>query len=181
MIELKAIQPDPYDSVLADLRAKREAIDNAITTLESLRDGRLGVGAAPAAAHTDPPAEDAGMFLGMSIPDAAKKLLLLRKRSMSNAEILKELQAGGLVLTSAEPMNVIGSVLTRRFNNVGDIVRVSRGVWGLKEWYPGRNFKTATAKGSASPSDIDAQAEPAVTGSGSGATPNQASGGGDLA
>jgi hypothetical protein len=24
---------------------------------------------------------------------------------------------------------------------VGEIVRVERGLWGLKEWYPGRSFK----------------------------------------
>jgi DNA-directed RNA polymerase delta subunit len=77
----------------------------------------------------------------MSIVDATKKLLGMRKRSMSNTEILAELKAGGLVLTSAEPLNVVGSVLTRRFNQVGDVVRVGRGVWGLKEWYPGRSFK----------------------------------------
>lgn len=29
----------------------------------------------------------------------------------------------------------------RRFNVQGDIVKVGRGVWGLAEWYPGRNFK----------------------------------------
>ncbi len=34
------------------------------------------------------------------------------------------------------------SCLTRRFAEVGDIVRVDRGTWGLKEWYPGRSFKT---------------------------------------
>jgi hypothetical protein len=53
----------------------------------------------------------------------------------------RRLQAGGLVLTSAEPANVVGSVLTRRFNQAGDVVKVGRGIWGLKEWYPGRNFK----------------------------------------
>jgi len=140
MIDLKVAQRDPYDEVLADLRAKREAIDNAISVLEGLRDGRLGV-APPSVPSVEPEREDAGMFLGMSIADAAKKLLAMRKRTLGNAEILKELQAGGLVLTGAEPLNVIGSVLMRRFNNVGDVVRVSRGVWGLKEWYPGRNFK----------------------------------------
>jgi hypothetical protein len=31
--------------------------------------------------------------------------------------------------------------LTRRFIEVGDIVKIGRGVWGLKEWYPGRSFK----------------------------------------
>jgi len=30
---------------------------------------------------------------------------------------------------------------TRRFEKVGDIVRVGRGIWGLKEWYPNRSFK----------------------------------------
>lgn len=45
------------------------------------------------------------------------------------------------MLTSADPVNVVGSVLTRRFNQVGDVVKVGRGIWGLKEWYPGRNFK----------------------------------------
>lgn len=147
MIDLKVVaQGDPYDAVLADLRAKREAIDNAITVLENLRAGQLGSASqAPAvnilSTGSDETSKDAGMFLGMSIVDASKKLLGLRKRSMANAEILKELQEGGLVLTGADPLNVVGSVLMRRFNNVGDIVRVRRGVWGLKEWYPGRNFK----------------------------------------
>jgi DNA-directed RNA polymerase delta subunit len=36
-------------------------------------------------------------------------------------------------------------VLTRRFHNVGDIVRVGRGTWGLPEWYPNRNFKSKKA------------------------------------
>jgi hypothetical protein len=140
MIDLKVVPVNPYDPVLSDLRSKRDAIDDAIQTLEGLRDGQLGISPAMTAspARAPEPEGAAGMFLGMSIAEAAIKLLKMRKRSMGNAKILKELQAGGLVLTSAEPMNVIRSVLTRRFNNVGDIVRVSRGVWGLKEWYPGR-------------------------------------------
>jgi DNA-directed RNA polymerase delta subunit len=82
------------------------------------------------------------MFLGMSIPDAARKLLAMRKRTMGNVEIARELRDGGMVLKSKDPVNVVGSVLTRRFNDVGDVVKVGRGIWGLKEWYPGRNFKT---------------------------------------
>ena len=61
------------------------------------------------------------MFLGMSIADAAKKLLAMRKRTMGNVEISRELQAGGLVFSGKDPVNVIGSVLTRRFNDVGDV------------------------------------------------------------
>lgn len=140
-------EPSPYAAVLADLRAKRDRIDNTIRVLEELSGLKLadmGGNAQYAQRNQDaaPSIEEtAGMFLGMSIVDASKKLLALRKRTMGNVEIAKELQVGGLVLTSADPVNVIGSVLTRRFNNVGDVVKVGRGIWGLKEWYPGRNFK----------------------------------------
>lgn len=133
---------DPYAAVLADLRAKRAEIDQAISVLSRLS-GKAGVVVPTGSPDAgDAPGEDRdGAFLGMSIPDAAIKLLAMRKRKMGNAEIYKELDAGGLVLTSKDPVNTIGSVLTRRFNTVGDIVRVDRGTWGLKAWYPGRNFK----------------------------------------
>lgn len=138
---------DPYAVVLADLRAKRDQIDQAITAITNLMPGAAVI-ATNNANHVAPsngdnPAEMAGAFLGMSIVDASKKLLGMRKRAMGNPEIAKELQSGGLVLTSKEPANVIGSVLTRRFNDVGDVVKIGRGIWGLKEWYPGRNFKPA--------------------------------------
>ena len=78
---------------------------------------------------------------------ATKKLLSMRKKAMNNTAILAELQAGGLVLTATDPLNTIGAVLSRRFNEVGDLVRVDRGTWGLKEWYPGRNFTKTPVKG----------------------------------
>jgi hypothetical protein len=144
---------DPYAAVLADLKAQRDRIDQAILVLTSLRGG----GAMPPPAGTDMPAsaasgieETAGMYLGMSIPDAAKKLLASRKRTLTNAEIASALKSGGLVMTSADPQNTVGSVLTRRFKDVGDVVRVGRGTWGLKDWYPGRKFvfTPRTGKGS---------------------------------
>lgn len=133
---------DPYDAVIADLRAKRDQIDQTIQSLELLRGG----GAAPGAAARPMPsqnvaAEGPGAFLGMSIPEAVKKLLAARKRALGNAEIVASLTAGGLALGSKDPVNTVGSVLGRRFDTVGDIVRVSRGTWGLAEWYPNRSFK----------------------------------------
>lgn len=130
---------DPYDAVLLDLRAKRDQINQAIAAIEALR----GNAPASAAVRAAEPAivETAGMYLGMSIVDATKKLLALRKETLGNVEIARAIQAGGLVLTGADPVNVVGSVLTRRFNQVGDVVKMGRGIWGLKEWYPGRNFK----------------------------------------
>jgi hypothetical protein len=136
----ETILADPYDAVLSDLRAKRTQIDNTIELLESLRTGKVTTPMEFGSAD-QPITETAGRYLGMSIVDAAKKALAAQKRTMGNVEIAKELQDGGLVLTSAEPVNVVGSVLTRRFNQVGDVVKVGRGIWGLKEWYPGRSFK----------------------------------------
>ena len=134
---------DPYVAVLADLLAKREQIDQTIALLNSLRGGvQAPINYAPA--NDGGITETAGMFLGMSIADAAKKLLGQRKRTMGNVDIAREIQAGGLVLSGKDPVNVVGSVLTRRFNEVGDVVKVGRGIWGLKEWYPGRTFKTAS-------------------------------------
>ncbi len=141
-------QLDPYDAVLADLRAQREKIDQTIALISSLRGLSTGIVSLPRDVDRADSKEDVrSMFLGMSIVDAVLKLLALRKRKMTNNEILSELKSGGLELSSQEPLNVIGSVLSRRFHAVGDIVRVDRGTWGLKAWYPGRNFKGKAGNG----------------------------------
>jgi len=138
---------DPYDAVLADLRAKRDQIDQAIQAIESLRGG----GSPPSASANGGPTttsrlpgdeiEGPGALLGMSIADAAKKLLAAKRKPLKNSELAVMFKAGGLHLTSRDPVNTIGTVMMRRFQEVGDVVRVDRGTWGLKEWYPGRSFK----------------------------------------
>jgi hypothetical protein len=139
---------DPYDTVLADLYAKREQIDNAIAAIESLRTGTNpgtrsvtakasnGVSGGPAS-ETDGP----GALLGMSISEAAKKLLAAKRTTLKNNDLATMFKAGGLMLNSKDWVNTIGAVLTRRANDVGDIGKVERGTWGLKEWYPNRSFK----------------------------------------
>lgn len=144
---------DPYAAVLADLRAQRDKIDQAIQALESLRSGVVAsVGTAAGTSSVQgvgAVAEGPGAFLGMTIPEAAKKLLQSRKQTLGNADIVAAFKAGGLHMNSADPINTVGSVLTRRFNTVGDIVKVGRGVWGLQEWYPNRSFKKKPDKGEA--------------------------------
>jgi hypothetical protein len=148
-----AEQPNAYDAVIADLRAKRDQIDQAIALLEALREGvavpALNVGqpatgiAAMVGYATDRNGEiAAGTFHGMSIEVGVRKLLQMRKRTMSAQELANDLRAGGLHLQSDTPGNTIASVLSRAFNSGGsDIVRVSRGQWGLQEWYPTQRFK----------------------------------------
>jgi hypothetical protein len=137
---------DPYAVVLADLRAKRDQIDQAIQAIESVRGNAGAVRVNSQLSEAAPTPNDAGAFLGMSIADAAKKLLLIRKQAMGNADIAAALKQGGLVMSAnTDPQNMVGSILTRRFEKVGDVVRVGRGIWGLKEWYPNRSFKTKGA------------------------------------
>lgn len=139
---------DHYAAVLADLYQQRDKIGQAIAVLEALRGGSPSPHAAPqtSSSQNDAPAPRGGDFLGMTIVDATRKLLSMRREAMGNAAILADLKRGGLVLTSSDPMNVVNSVLTRRFNQVGDVVRVARGVWGLQEWYPNRSFKPKASK-----------------------------------
>lgn len=165
---------DPYAAVLADLKAKRAQIDQAINVIEGLRAGGVSgpmpaVGAASGSSTANAVSSSSfgpGAFLGMTIVDATKKLLRARKQALNNADIVAALRAGGMAMDSADPVNTIGSVLTRRFNKEGDIVRVSRGTWGLKEWYPNRSFgKKDTSKADASgTSEPEQPSEPNLDG-----------------
>ena len=133
---------DPYEAVLADLKAKRAQLDQAIAAIEAIRaGGSASGGGVTAIGRVDPPTDGPGAFLGLTIPEAAKKLLASKRQPLRNPDIAAAFKVGGLVLNSADPVNTIGSVLTRRANDIGDIVKIGRGTWGLKEWYPNRNFK----------------------------------------
>jgi hypothetical protein len=140
--------PDPYDAVLTDLRAKKAQIEATIALLESLRatgvpplPGSAPLGAGLAQKPKDTPSEvGPGAFFGMTVHDAAIKVLQMRRRELQTTEIVAEIERGGIRMTSSDKTNTVGSILLRRFYNVGDLVRVGRGRWGLQEWYPGRKF-----------------------------------------
>jgi hypothetical protein len=135
---------DPYDTVLADLYAKRDQIDQAIAAIESLRSGAPAGprSAAPAGSNgqSNQGVDRPGALLGLSIAEATKKLLAAKRTPLKNPDIATLFRAGGLVLNSKDWVNTIGAVLTRRSETIGDIVKVERGTWGLKEWYPNRSF-----------------------------------------
>jgi hypothetical protein len=162
--------PDPYDAVLADLRARKEHIENTITLLESLRAGGVPApGTFPArqpapAKHSPVPHTGPGAFFGMTVHDATRKLLASQRRQMQTTEIVTELERGGIVLTSADKINTVGSILLRRFNQVGDIVRVARGTWGLQEWYPGRKFPNSKNRTGDAEKGANAEQEGTSTG-----------------
>jgi hypothetical protein len=140
----------PYDAVIADLRAKRDQIDQAIQFLELFKGGVaippmvpqpsfLNSGTPLPLAESNAPIPP-GTFHGKGIEEATRLLLKTRKKTMSAQDIATDLRDGGLHLQSETPANTIASVLSRGFKAGSDIVRVSRGQWGLQEWYPTRRF-----------------------------------------
>ncbi len=142
MIMSANASPDAYAAVLADLRGQRAKIDNAIEALEAL------IGVSPTESAESAEVSD-GPYTGMIIHDAAIALLKERGKPLGNGEIAKSLKAGGLRLNSVDPINTVGAVITRRAHAVGDIVKVSRGVWGLPEWNdPEAAGRNAASRGS---------------------------------
>ncbi len=146
---------DAYDVVLADLRAKRDEIETAIKAIEAVRPQTSAPSAVAAfgiGVPTPPPATRP--FFGMSIEEAAKHVLKSRSEPMGPVDIVNAIKEGGLVMSSAEPANTVSSVLNRGWRNGSDLVRVSRGMWGLAEWYPDRDMRfVPSSKEDAEPED----------------------------
>lgn len=127
-------QNDPYAAVIADLELKRAQIDQLIESLKAFRQAGI---IPPTMQNTDLTTgkDAAGEFAGKSMADATKIILLRNGQPMNNAAILEALEEGGLKSESQQPLNTLGSILNRRMNEVGDIIRVGRGIWGLKQWH----------------------------------------------
>lgn len=130
---------DPYDAVLADLESKRAQIEQAIAAIKAIRAGQplpnqeVGSGAAaPSGTQVQP-----GMFHGMSIVEAVKQLLTMRKRALGTQEITESIIAGGVVFSTDTPANTVGSVLHRESSKPSaGVISVGRGTWALPSWYP---------------------------------------------
>ena len=137
-------ESNAYAAVIADLKKRRDDLDAMIRNLEALSGG--GPASVASADPIGPQQPEVGVgangspYLGMSIVDAAKAVLQKQRSMMTPADITDAIQAGGVMLSGDNPGNTVGSVLNRRSKKVGDIVSPKRGYWGLKEWYPGRNF-----------------------------------------
>jgi hypothetical protein len=125
-----------YAAVLADLEARRNALDAAIAAV------RLIAGQAPlptVVAPSDQPKLDVheiptDAFHGMSIADATRKYLAAVRRKQSTRQIAEALETGGLHSTAKNFTTTVYTVLERQ----SDIVRVGKD-WGLASWYPGLN------------------------------------------
>jgi len=141
-----------YAAVLADMEAKRAALDSAIAGIRqwlSLGGGSeesQGTPTVPSEKKPEPPEVKFDTFFGLSIPDAIRKFLTMTKRPQSVSDITRALQDGGLTTTSKNLLATAGSTLSRLKQTDGDLVPV-QGKWGLREWYPGlRDERVAKPK-----------------------------------
>lgn len=121
--------PEPVERIAYAIRAYRDyAVANFHIVSAALVAQPTGTGNRTPEAH---------LFEGLTIPEAAKKLLEREQRYLTNSELAEKLTRGGLITRADDPANTIGSVLKRRQEEVGDLVRINPGrggKWGLADW-----------------------------------------------
>lgn len=137
--------PSQYETVLADLYAKRDEIESAINTILFLQGS--GSSATPTNVSNGGvrPTRAGGLipsnaFFGMSLVDAAKKYIELSQAKRTLPQIVKGLEEGGMPPQKA---NTVYAALRRREGQVGDIMKVGE-EWGLKDWFAGISISETT-------------------------------------
>ena len=133
-----------YAAVLADLVAKRDALNHAIEAIEQM----TGQAVTPTAGRgKDEPTEvRSDTFFGMKFPEAAKRYLAIAKKPQTASQIAEALQRGGITHQSSNFVNTIYTTLRREDERGGEIIKVGKN-WGLASWYPGRARKKKATTG----------------------------------
>jgi hypothetical protein len=140
-----------YSAVLADLRARKLALEKAIQGIELLivsgaQGSSISQGASEGGQDASPPDQgvpasvEPDTFFKMTIADAAKKFLRIVKKKQATRAIAEALEKGGITHSSENFTNTVAAILRREWKKDGGIVNV-HGNWGLVEWYPGLNRK----------------------------------------
>lgn len=140
-MNMDAQQKSHFEATLATLEAQRAELDAAIAVIrrslgldaESPPRSPLGPSGGPGGAPLP------GVYLGLSIPEAAKKHLAGARSKLSTKDLMAALEAGGL---PPSKYNTVYGVLRRRESVVGDIINMG-GDWALAEWYPNHVRKKA--------------------------------------
>lgn len=151
-------QPLDYSAILADLEAKKAAIEATIGSVRAaLALGALaGIGqigdVATASGASSPMSLHNGeipngAFLGKSIPEAAKLYLEILKQKQSTRQISEALVRGGMETTSKNFTSIVHAVINRaRKAPNSDFVRIGSN-WGLSSWYKGLPVTGTPSKG----------------------------------
>lgn len=120
-----------YLKVIADLKRQRSKIDATLQNLEQL----VAVIHPQPSATADPPVPTSPSHRLNRPPmmEMIKDILRTENRPMSPKDLALRLQQNG---DNDVRSKNIGSMLSRRNKDVGDVVSFGYGQWGLKEWGP---------------------------------------------
>ncbi len=162
-----------YIQIIADLEAKRTALDNAIVSLKAvaasgalgLSDGIIPTMAMPFAASGASAGEvPDGAFHGKTIPAAIKLFLGLMHNKQTARQISDGLKKGGMESTSKWFDKIVYATLDR-LRKAGEVVKIE-GHWGLPEWYPALlragatdNVRKPARRGRGRPRKLTSEAE----------------------
>jgi hypothetical protein len=129
-----------YTVMIADLQAKRAAIDAAIMSLVAASGAMIPVGdggvsyAQQGSSDSRPVELPRGAFLGKSLPAAVKLYLSAVVKKKTIKEIATALREGGVESTSGNFEGVITGCVHRMKSN-GELLQFKDG-WALAEFYP---------------------------------------------
>jgi len=139
-----SVEKIDYAAIIADLEAKRAALETAITSLKAVvASGALGpsegtsyVNLAGTLVSPSAPGGEIpdGAFHGKSIPEAIRLYLELMRKKQTAREIAEGLKKGGTESTSKYFDKMIYATLDR-LKKAGHVVKIE-GNWGLPAWYP---------------------------------------------
>jgi hypothetical protein len=128
-----------YEKLLAELEAERISIDLTIAYIKRRMAKPPEVAAFPPRVDTAStqrfPRLAQDTFFRMSVPQAIKTFLNIAKRPKTAKEITAALDSGGLTHQAKNLYATVYPTLMR-METGGEVVRVSKGEWGLAEWYP---------------------------------------------
>jgi len=122
-----------YEAAIANLEAERDEINRLIDGLRRRSARADGVPFVPSTRTAEEAEIQHDSFFGMTVADAAKKYLSMKKASQSTADIAAALERGGLKHSSKD----FATSLRTTLNPKEEFLRVPNGDWGLTEWYPG--------------------------------------------
>ena len=122
------LRPD-YAAVLADMEAKKLALESGITSLRAA----IGTGVLSVPVGMLSGGIPAGAFSDKSAPTAIKLYLATMGRRCTAKQITEGLRQGG-VESRAKSFDAIVYAALRRLKLAGEVLQSADG-WGLSEWY----------------------------------------------
>jgi DNA-directed RNA polymerase delta subunit len=118
-----------YVAVRDDLKKRIEQLQAALAGVEGILAATSLTGSQRVSSAQDIARDE---FLGMTIPDAAKKYLEVIRTPQTIGQIWEGLKQGGLPHIK---YNAVYTAIWRRVSPDGDFARVDETLWGLAAWY----------------------------------------------